>query len=115
MQSVNILCCKIVLQRTDDDKWEFLLGQLSGSFYFIEIVADKGRFYVLYQGLPSPTFFPSLPPLPQWWITSVGFTDVDTKIRLHPSFSLWLAKELRTTDRRYCTMVWGHVEHWKFI
>jgi len=48
MQSVNILCCKIILQRTDYDKWEFLLGHLPGSFYSIEVVADKGRFYVVY-------------------------------------------------------------------
>ena len=36
MQSVNILCCKIILQRIVDDKWDFLLVHLSGSFYFIE-------------------------------------------------------------------------------
>jgi len=57
MQNVNFLCCKIILQRTDDDKWEFLLGHLSGSIYLIEIVAYKGIFYVIYQGPTSPTFF----------------------------------------------------------
>jgi len=67
MQSVNILCCKIILQRTDYDKWEFLLGHLPGSFYSIEVVADKGRFYVVYLDPTSPKFFLSLFFSPPCW------------------------------------------------